>query len=42
MAKLLHKHDDAPHHGDHGGSLNRAVRDEVPALTVPVNELEIR
>jgi len=29
MTKLLHKHDGAPHHGDHDDSLNRAVCHEV-------------
>jgi len=32
MAKLLHRYNDAPHHGDNDDSLNRAVRQEVPLV----------
>jgi len=32
MAKLLHKHNDVPQQEDHDGSLNKAVRHEVPLV----------
>jgi len=31
-AKLLHQYRETPHQGDHGGSLNRAARCEVPVV----------
>jgi len=31
-AKLLHRYSETPHQGDHGGSLNRAARREVPVV----------
>jgi len=38
MAELLHKHDDAPHHGNSDDSLNRAARHEVPLVAgLPVH-----
>jgi len=40
LAKLLHRYNDAPHHGDNDDSLNRAVRQEVPLVagTAPTRQ----